>query len=223
MYNTQIIILFQTKTWYQIFLLQKSQLLIVSSPVSQDKAYFDSSSDELETYCSSETFHSVNTSPIQKKQASLQRVEKYHLQRKSLEVWVLITYRSLIKHDDWKLFCGFCRRFRQGERRPRILQGLEWSKVGFKNEMVTKCKSNKFHKEYMDKQNFYKLEFWIVLQVYGALNLLSTENLSNKKNSPVLFSDLKAIKGHSFSLPLMSCGLFVLTYMMFSGILWIAF
>ena len=34
---------------------------------------------------------------------------------------------------------------------------------------------------------------------YGALNLLSTENLSNKKNSPVLFSDLKAIKGHSFS------------------------
>ena len=72
--------------WYQIFVLQKSQLLIVSSPVSQDKAHFDSSSDELETYCSSETFHSVNTSPIQKKQASLQRADKYHLQRKSFEV-----------------------------------------------------------------------------------------------------------------------------------------
>jgi len=72
--------------WYQIFVLQKSQLLKVSSPVSQDKAHFDTSSDELETYCSSETFHSVNTSPIQKKQASLQRADKYHLQRKSLEV-----------------------------------------------------------------------------------------------------------------------------------------
>ena len=34
--------------WYQIFVLQKSQLLIVSSPVSQDKAHFDTSSDELE-------------------------------------------------------------------------------------------------------------------------------------------------------------------------------
>ena len=72
--------------WYQIFVLQKSQLLIVSSPVSQDKAHVDTSSDELETYCSSETFHSVNTSPIQKKQASLQIADKYHLQRKSLEV-----------------------------------------------------------------------------------------------------------------------------------------
>ena len=32
----------------------------------------------------------------------------------------------------------------------------------------------------------------------GALNLLSTKNLSNKKNSPVLFSDLKAITGIHF-------------------------
>ena len=35
--------------WYQIFVLQKSQLLIVSSPESQDKAHFDTSSDELRT------------------------------------------------------------------------------------------------------------------------------------------------------------------------------
>ena len=203
--------------------LQKSQLLKVSSPVSQDKAHFDTSSDELETYCSSETFHSVNTSPKQKKQAYLQRADKYHLLKKKLGSLSFNYVQIADQTRRLKTFLRVLQKIsRQGERKPRILQGLEWSKVGFKNEMVTKCESNKFHKEYMDKQNFYKLEFWIVLQVWRFESVVYWKPIQQEKQSS-LISDLKAIKGHSFSLPLMSCGLFVLTYMMFSGILWIAF
>ena len=111
---------------------------------------------------------------------------------------------------------------RQGERKPRIVQGLEWSKVGFKNEMVTKCENNKFYKEYMDKQNFYKLEFWIVLQVWRFESVVYWKPIQQEKQSSLIFR-FEGNKRAFIFLPLMSCGLFVLTYMMFSVILWIAF